>query len=711
MPETALPYLDPDQPLPARVADLLSRLTLEEKIGLMHNQSSAVPRLGIPAYNYWNEALHGVLANGMTVFPQAIGLAATWDTELMRRVASAIADEARANHHAALKRQGFTDFGQGLTYWSPNINLFRDPRWGRGQETYGEDPVLTGEMGAAFVRGLQGDDPRYLKTAACAKHFAVHSGPEGDRHHFDAQVSARDLRDSYLPAFKKLVTEAKVEAVMGAYNRVNGQPACVHAQLLVEILRGEWQFDGHVVSDCWALQDVHQHHKVTADAVETAALALRRGCDLACGCNTYENIAEAIGRGLIAESDLDRSLGHTLATRLRLGMFDPPERVPYAAIPESVIDCPEHRALARRAAAQSIVLLKNRDGILPLRPEAARRILVTGPFAADLHVLLGNYFGTNGRLVTFLEGLVGGAPQGTRLSYRMGFVPDRPNLNPLDWSIGEAVASDVVIACVGTSTLFESEEGDAILSADKGDRPALELSAPQADYIRKLAVNGAKVVLVVTGGSPVLLTEVEEYVQAILYVWYPGEEGGSALADVLFGRGAPGGRLPITFPKHTADLPPFEDYAMSGRTYRYSTLEPLYPFGFGLGYTTFAYTDLRLEKPALAAGDPLSLRLCLANTGPVRGSEIVQVYLTDREASAPVPFHKLVAFRRVELEPGESRALEFTLRTEDMSFFDEGGQLRLEPGEFRVTVGGCSPGKRGQALGAPQPVQAVFTLR
>lgn len=703
-------YLDHARPLEERVQDLLSRMTLEEKTSQMTSEARAIPRLGIPAYNFWNEALHGVARNGRaTVFPQAIGMAATWDAQLIEEVSSAIADEGRAKYHAALESKGSTAQYQGLTFWSPNINIFRDPRWGRGQETWGEDPYLTGEMGAAFVRGLQGDHPRYLKAAACAKHYAVHSGPEKLRHVFDVHPTRRDLYDTYLPAFQKLVTEAKVEAVMGAYNRVNGAPACASDFLLGQTLRDEWGFKGHVVSDCWALSDIHNHHHYTTDAVETAAVALKAGCDLSCVC-TYDRLGEAIQRGLISEADIDRSLARTLATRFKLGMFDPADQVPYASTPVSVINSPEHRQLAYTAALKSIVLLKNQDRTLPVQ-SSVRKILVVGPTAAGLDVLLGNYHGLSETMTTLLEGLTGGAPEGINVEYRPGCLLAHKDFHPDNWSLHSAAAADLTIACMGLSPLLEGEEGESLLTPEAGDRPDAELPAVQVDYIRRLSAAGAKIVLVLTGGSPIALSAVVDYVHAIVMVWYPGQEGGRAVADVIFGRAAPSGKLPLTFPKSTAQLPPFEDYGMIGRTYRYADWEPQYPFGFGLSYTSFEYRRLSLDQSSLAAGEPLPVNVTVTNTGEMEAEEVVQVYLSDLDASVRVPFHKLVAFQRVRLQPGESRKLVFTITAEAMKLVGEDGVRRLEPGIFQVSVGGCSPGARGRALGAPQAQAARFLVR
>jgi beta-glucosidase len=702
-------YLDTSRPFSERVKDLVGRLTLDEKVGLMSHPSLGVPRLDIPAYNYWSEALHGVARSGRaTVFPQAIGMAATWDRELILEVGTAISDEGRAKYHEALRRNGYTDQYQGLTFWSPNVNIFRDPRWGRGQETWGEDPFFTGEMASAYVKGMQGDHPKYLKTAACAKHYAVHSGPEKDRHTFNAMVTKRELFDTYLPAFKKLVMQAKVESVMGAYNRTLDEVCCASQLLLVDILRGEWGFQGHVVSDCWALSDFHLHHKVTQDAAESAALALQRGCDLGCD-HVFNEIPEAIQRGLISEADVDRSLERTLGTRFNLGMFDPAEDVPFTSISTDVVACPKHRALAYRAAAESVVLLKNKNNILPIKP-GTRKLFVTGPTAASLEVLLGNYYGFNEQMTTLLEGLTGRVPEGMGLEYTAGTMLKHPREIKESWAPSMAQMAELTIACVGLSSFLEGEEGESLLSPLNGDRDSLRLPASQVDYIKELAIHGARIVLVVTGGSPIALGEIEDMVEAIIFVWYPGMEGGKAVADVLFGDVSPAGRLPLTFPKSLDQLPPFDDYSMVGRTYRYMTAEPLYPFGFGLSYSRFEYADLTLDKSKIAVGDDLTVSVTVRNCGDRTAPEVVQFYLSDLAASTLVPFQHLIGFERVTLEPGESRTLKFSLTPEMMSFFNDDGKLMLEPGDFRLEVGGCSPGKRGQELGAPASVTAVFSI-
>ena len=699
-------YLDTNLSIAERVQDLLSRLTLDEKVGMMNHPAQGVPRLGIPDYNFWSEALHGVAANGRaTVFPQAIGMAATWDRDLIHQIATAISDEGRAKYHEALRRNGRNDQFQGLTFWSPNVNIFRDPRWGRGQETWGEDPFFTGEMASEFVRGLQGDHPRYLKAAACAKHYAVHSGPEKDRHTFNAIVTQRELYDTYLPAFKKLVTEAKVEAVMGAYNRTLDEPCNGSKLLLEDILRGEWGFQGHVVSDCGALTDFHVNHKVTKDAVETVALALKRGCDIGCD-HVYSEIPEAIERGLITEADVDRALARTLGTRFKLGMFDPPEDVPFASIGMDVVACEAHRQLAYRAATKSIVLLKNKNNILPIKP-SARKIFVTGPTAASLEALFGNYNGLNDRMITILEGLTARVPEGMGLGYHLGALLKHPRETKETWAPFVAQSADVSIVCVGSTPDLEGEEGAALLTPLNGDRESISLPASQVNYIKELAIHGAKIVLVVTGGSPIALGDVEDMVDAILFVWYPGMEGGRAVADVLFGDIAPAGKLPLTFPKSLEQLPPFEDYSMTGRTYRYMTEEPLYPFGFGLSYTTFAYRDLQITSPGSSGFDGA---VTVENTGAVGGDEVIQFYLKALDSKLPAPLSQLIGFERIHLEPGQSQTVTVTVKPEMLMLFDENGQQVFQPGKFRLTAGSCSPGERGLTLGAAAPVSVEVEI-
>ncbi|GGJ37097.1 glycoside hydrolase family 3 C-terminal domain-containing protein [Deinococcus roseus] len=695
-------YLNPDLDLGQRLQDLLSRMTVREKISQLWHEAPGIPRLGIAAYNSWSEGLHGVARNGRaTVFPQAIGMAATWNAQLVQNVADAISTEARAKYHAALKRNGKTDIYQGLNLWSPNINIFRDPRWGRGQETWGEDPFLTGTLGSAFVRGLQGDHPTYLKTAACAKHYAVHSGPEKLRHGFDAQVSLKDLHETYLPAFKKLVTEANVEAVMGAYNRVNGDPACAHPYLIGKVLREDWGFQGHVVSDCWAISDFDGPHGCTPNPTESAAKALKAGCDLECGCR-YSHLLEAHEQGLITEADLDLALTRVYATRFKLGMFDPPERVPYASISTDVVACQEHAALAHRAAVESVVLLKNKNNILPLRDDL-KSLFVLGPTATSVEVLLGNYYGMNTGLTTLLEGLMGRIPEGVRTEYRIATHVLHESQSHTSWIFQSAAQNDVVIACMGITPHMEGEEGESIDSAENGDRTRIELPEVQLDALRKLSEAGAKTVLVLTGGSAVALEEVADLVEAIVFVWYPGQEGGRAVADVLFGDQSPSGKLPVTFPRSTADLPDFEDYRMTGRTYRYSTIEPLFPFGYGLTYGQVQLSDL--QAPAtLSADHDLHLSLQVHNPGPRDLSEVVQVYVQHPEVATPVPLQQLVAFQKVSVPAGATQQVQFAVPSSALQLINAQGEGVWSEGPVEITVGTCSPGQRGLDLGAAVPL-------
>lgn len=702
-------YLDPAVPVEERVRDLVSKLTLDEKIDQLNFDAPAIARLGIPAYNWWNESLHGVARHGRaTVFPQAIGLAATWDPDLIHRVASAISDEGRAKFNAA-QRLGNTGRYSGLTFWSPNINIFRDPRWGRGQETYGEDPFLTSRIGVAYVRGLQGDHPRYLKAAACAKHYAVHSGPEGERHVFNAEPSLKDLWETYLPAFKALVVEAKVENVMCAYNRLYGAPCCGSPLLLQDILREQWGFQGHITSDCWALVDFHQTHKVTSGPEESAALAYNSGVNVNCG-STSPFLRGALAQGLITEERIDEALVTLWKTRFRLGLFDPPEMVPFNNIGPEVINSPAHRRLAREASVKSLVLLKNRQ-VLPLRKDI-RRLFVLGPNTADANVLLGNYFGISANLSTVLEGVAGKVDPGTYVEYKHAFLLDRDNINPVDWSTGESHTADAIIVVMGLSGLLEGEEGESLASPAMSDRFDIGLPPNQIAYLRRLRAAGPKpIIAVITGGSPVAIPEVHELADAILYAWYPGEEGGNAVADVIFGDAVPSGRLPLTFPTAVDQLPPYDDYSMAGRTYRFLEQDPLYPFGFGLSYTQFGYSNPRLNRDVVRSGDSVEVTVTVANQGTVPAEEVVQCYLTDLEASVRVPRAELKGFQRIRLWGGESRDVRFVLTAEMMELVDDQGRSRLEPGRFRITVGGASPGRRAVQLGAPEPVTAEFVVQ
>jgi len=702
----AAPYLDASQPLVRRVDDLIGRLTLAEKVNQMLYENQPIDRLGVPGYNWWSEACHGVGRSGRaTVFPQVIGLGATWNRALIERIASVISDEARAKHHAAAAA-GHRGQYQGLTFWTPNINIFRDPRWGRGQETFGEDPCLTGVLGSAMVRGLQGENSRYLKTAACAKHFAVHSGPERERHSFDARPTPKDLHETYLPAFEALVRSG-VEAVMGAYNRVLGEPCCASRLLLGEILRGRWDFKGHVVSDCGAIDDFHQHHHTTDNAAASAALAVKNGCDLNCG-TTYNELPVAVRAGLITEAEIDTSLRRLLTTKFKLGLLDPQEDVPWSGFTTEILDCPAHRELARAAAAESVVLLKN-NGVLPLRPDH-ESILVTGPTAANTTALIGNYYGFSPRLVTIAEGIVAAAAEGCRTVYRTGcplFGRMAPGVN---YTYSTAAESELTIAVVGLDPSLEGEEGDAVASPTGGDRESIELPAVQRDFLIELRKNARKLVVVVTGGSAVAIPEIHEIADAVLQVWYPGCEGGTAVADVLFGRTSPAGKLPITVPRRTADLPAFSDYGMRGRTYRFTEIEPLYPFGFGLTYSRVDYGPLAASAQTLSSTGQVTVRATLTNRGTFCISEAVQCYVVPPRDWPEAPRSTLVDFQKIALAPGESQTAEFILPAAAFAQTDAAGRKVHHPGRYGVVIGSASPGPRAQALGAPAPAGGTVTL-
>jgi len=853
-------YQSPAAPLEKRVDDLLGRLTLEEKISQLMNDSAAIDRLGIPAYNWWNECLHGVARAGRaTVFPETIGLAATWDTDLLFRVSTAISDEARAKHHEFVRR-GKRGIYQGLTFWTPNINLFRDPRWGRGMETYGEDPYLTGRMAVQFVRGLQGDDPKYLKTVATAKHYAVHSGPESERHTFDAVIDDRELFTSYLPHFEAAVKEGGALSVMCSYNSVDGQPACANPRLLTDILRKQWGFQGYVVSDCGAIGDIYQFHKFVGTAPEGVARALQAGTDLDCGVE-YANLLPAVRAGLVAESEIDQAVRRLLTIRFRLGMFDPPAMVKYAQIPYSVNDSPAHRQLALETARESMVLLKNEGGTLPLR-KSLKAIAVIGPNADEEDVLVGNYNGEPSAPVTPLAGIrhkigatakvlyargsdlaanmpsfetipssalltSGGAgsasglkgeyyascnfdgkqhraraqtwpeeqaqtplpknsqPLFTRTDAQVDFNwwdgAPRTDINDDDFGVrwtgvlrapasgtyqlgafgmnafevyldGKLVASrntgheaaysygaveleagklypirldyheyqgdarirllwsrpagaaerqaavqaarqaDAVVLVLGLSPRLEGEEMRVPVKGFRGgDRIDIGLPAAQQVLMEEIVALGKPVVLVLLNGSALAVNWAREHVPAIVEAWYPGEAGGDAIADVLFGDYNPAGRLPVTFYRSADQLPAFTDYRMAGRTYRYFSGDPLYPFGYGLSYTSFAYRNLRLPGET-RAGDPVALSVEVQNTGRTAGDEVVELYVKREGADATAPLRSLGGFARVPLQPGESRVINFTLAPRQLATVQADGRRLAEPGTYVVSVGGAQPG-------------------
>jgi len=839
--QATLPYQNPSLAIDKRVDDLVSRMTLEEKISQMMNGAKGIERLDIPEYEWWNEALHGVARAGYaTVFPQAIGLAATWDTDLMHEVADVISTEARAKHHEFLRHNQHARY-QGLTFWSPNINIFRDPRWGRGQETYGEDPYLTSRLGVAFVKGLQGDDPRYLKVAATPKHYAVHSGPEPERHSFDARSSERDLRETYLPAFRATIVEGHAASVMCAYNRTDGEPCCANKKLMTDILRGEWGFGGYVVSDCGAIDDISKRHKFVETEGQASALAVKAGTDLTCG-REYNSLVKAVKDGLITEAEIDTAVKRLMTARFRLGMFDPPEMVPYARIPFSENDSLAHRSLSLKAAHESIVLLKNAGSVLPLKKDIGT-IAVIGPNADAQEVLLGNYNGQPSKSVTPLAGIRSSVSPSTKVLYAPGtpkigvsavpvsasalsvsgpgspkglkgeyfnnkemkgdaalvrtdeqvnfdwlafspapeVVPDNfavrwtgkltapesgkyilgaagngglrvlvdgqllveefanrrtktvtkeialeaghtydirfeyyesanpyaaaklvwvpPSLDKMlrDEALNYAKQADTVVMFLGISPLVEGEEMEVKLEGFRGgDRIDIGLPKQQEELLKAVRAQGKPVVVVLLNGSALAVNWANDNVPAILDAWYPGEEGGTAIADVLFGDYNPGGRLPVTFYKSVDQLPPFTDYSMQGRTYRYFKGEALYPFGFGLSYTRFKYDHVKLSAAKIMAGDELAITAEVHNTGSRAGDEVVQLYVTDLAASVPVPIRSLAGVKRVFLKPGETRTVSFTLSRERMSIIDDNGKRVIEPGEFLVSIGGKQFGLPGR---------------
>ncbi|MBN2389740.1 MAG: glycoside hydrolase family 3 C-terminal domain-containing protein [Anaerolineae bacterium] len=676
-------------------------MTIEEKVSQMGSEAPAIERLGIPRYNWWNEALHGVARAGLaTVFPQPIGLASTWNPDLIYRMAEVISDEGRAKHHEVVRRNP-SGLYTGLTFWSPNINIFRDPRWGRGQETYGEDPYLTSRLGVSFVRGIQGTDPRYFKAVATPKHFAVHSGPEKDRHHFDARVSQRDLRMTYLPAFEACIVEGQAYSIMGAYNRVNGEACCASPMLLQEILRDEWGFEGYVVADCGAIDDIYTGHRLVNTPTEAAALAVKNGCDLECGC-TYSiachyqsKLIDAVEKGLLTEEDLNQSVKRLFMARFRLGMFDPDDLVPYAQIPYSVVDSAEHRELALEVARQSLVLLKNEDDLLPLDKNAVTAIAVVGPNADETLVMSGNYMGTPAEPVSVLAGVRALVSPETEIAYAQGCEIVDASQTGFAEAVEAAKKSQVAVMVMGLSQQLEGEQGQTEGNPrgvrSRGDRETLDLPSVQEQLLQAVYETGTPIILVLMNGSAVSINWAAEQIPAILEAWYPGQAGGAAVAEALFGLTNPGGRLPVTFYRAVSDLPAFDDYRMENRTYRYFTGQPLYAFGYGLSYTTFAYRNLHITPERIKAGDPVSIQVEVQNTGQHPGDEVVQLYVKDVEASLPVPLLQLQGFTRIHLSPGEKQTVKFTVTAAQMSFADEDGRWVLEPGEFKVWVGGQQP--------------------
>jgi beta-glucosidase len=696
-------WRDPSQPLAARENDLIRRMSLAEKVAQLQNGAPAIPRLGLPAYNYWSEALHGVANNGdATVFPQAIGAAATWDPKLLQKESHVIGIEGRAkfNDYAA-KHNGDAKWFGGLTFWSPNINIFRDPRWGRGQETYGEDPFLSGTMGVAFIKGLQGDDTNCMLAMACAKHFAVHSGPEPERHRFNVAPSQRDLYETYLPQFEMAVREGHVGGVMGAYNALYGVPCCASSFLLTDLLRKQWGFDGYIVSDCGAIHNIwgkDEHHYV-ATPEEAAADAVKAGCDLCCG-GDYNPLVRAVQDGLITEKEIDRALSHALWTRFKLGLFDPPQDCPYSKIGMDQNDTPAHEALALKVAEESIVLLKN-DGVLPLNRSKVKRIAVIGPNADSVPMLHGNYNGTASHPVTILNGIQQVAGAGVEVTYSPGCPvalrkndSNKPGGQEIAGAVAAAKSADVVVYVGGISSQFEGEEmsrDNAYVGFDGGDRTKIELPSVQTDLLKALAATGKPVIFVNCSGSAMAMPWAVKHLPAILQAWYPGEQGGRAVGEVLFGDVNPSGHLPITFYASTADLPDFTDYSMSNRTYRYFNGKPEFAFGHGLSYTKFKFGSGKLESKGIPADGTAKVTFTVKNTGQRDGDEVAQVYFRHVHSAVPQPKLALCGFTRVHLKRGKSAKVTVEVPAERLRYWDtQKNQYVVEPGKYEFLVGAAS---------------------
>ncbi len=684
---------------------LVSQMTIEERASQLRYDAPEIKRLGVPAYNWWGEALHGVARQGVaTSFPQAIGMAATFDEALLREAGDVAATEGRAKYNANVAEND-RDIYKGLTFWSPNVNIFGDPRWGRGQETFGEDPYLTSRMGVAYVKGLQGDGDR-LKTAACAKHFAVHSGPEALRHEFNATASKKDMAETYLPAFRACVQEAGVEAVMGAYNRTNGEPCCGSKTLIQDILREKWGFSGHFVSDCWAIKDFHENHKVTGTMEESAAMALKAGCDINCGV-TYQYLLKALEQGLVTEEEITESAVRAFTTRYLLGLFEETE---YDSIPYEKVECEEHLAVAERLSKESVVLLKNKS-VLPLKVKAGQTIGVIGPNANSREALIGNYHGTSSRYITVLEGIQDKIGREGRVLYSEGSHLFRDRVEHLALEndrIAEAVTvarhSDVVVLCVGLNETLEGEEGDTGNSYASGDKEDLRLPAPQRKLMEAVLAVGKPVVVCLMAGSAIDLSEAQEKAAAVLQLWYPGARGGKAVADILFGDCSPSGKLPVTFYRSLEGMPDFEDYSMKGRTYRYMEGEALYPFGYGL-----TYGDVRVESASVISKSEdtrtVVVRAKLHNAGDTATGDVIQIYVKDPTSAYAVPNQSLCAFRRVFLQAGESREIDIKVPEEAFLVVDEAGEYRQGSSRCLLYVGTGQPDRRTAALSGKESVE------
>ena len=685
-----------------RAAALVAKMTLEEKVSQTLYNAPAIERLGISAYNWWNEALHGVARAGTaTVFPQAIGVAASFDEELVGKMAEVIATEARAKYNVQKKAED-RDIYKGLTFWSPNVNIFRDPRWGRGQETYGEDPYLSGRLGVRFVKGLQEEKEGFIKAAACAKHFAVHSGPEKQRHSFDARVSRQDLYETYLPAFKACVQEAGVEAVMGAYNRTNGEPCCGSKTLLIDILRKEWGFEGHVVSDCWAINDFHAHHKITKTPLESAAMAMNNGCDVNCGC-MFPNLWDAVKGGYVEEARLDEAVTNLMECRMKLGMFEEEGTVPFDVIGYEQVDTAENKSLNLEISRKSLVLLKNQDNLLPLDLTGIKSIGVIGPNADSRKALVGNYEGTASRYVTVLEGIEDYVGERARVYYSEGchLYQDRTsNLAQENDRMSEVKAvcsvSDVIVAVLGLDSSVEGEEGDTGNEFASGDKLDLKFPGLQSEILRAAYESGKPVILVSMTGSAMELDWEDSHIPAIIQAWYPGAAGGRAVAELIFGAYSPEGKLPVTFYRTTQELPDFTDYAMKDRTYRYMKQEALYPFGFGLSYTSFEMKGTEADSDRVTAKGEVTIRTSIKNTGVMESGETIQVYV--KALREGTPNAQLKGLKKVHLQPGEEKQVEITLRSQAFGLYNVEGEFLVEKGEYAVYVGMQQPDARSASL-------------
>ena len=694
-----------------RAAELVSKMTLKEKISQMLSWAPAIERLGIPAYNWWSEGIHGVgRAGTATVFPQAIGMAAAFDPDMMHKVGETVGVEARGKYNMC-RSYGDRDIYKGLTVWAPNINIFRDPRWGRGHETYGEDPYLTSRLGVNFVEGMQGDDPDYLQAAACAKHFAVHSGPEDQRHYFNAEVNQQDLWETYLPAFRALVEEAGVEAVMGAYNRTNGEPCCGSKTLLKDILRGKWHFQGHVTSDCWAIKDFHEGHMVTDGPVDSVSLAVNNGCDLNCG-NLYVYLEQAVAEGKVKEETIDECVTHLFTTRFKLGMFDEDDKVPYNKLGHDAVDTAASKAFNLEVAEKILVLLKNKDNILPLDKSKLKSIAVVGPNADSRKALVGNYEGTASRYFTVLDGLHEYLGDDVQIRYSEGCHLYADKLNGLAQE-GELISevkgvcaeSDIVICCLGLDSGLEGEEGDQGNQFASGDKPNLNLPGHQEEILRVCLDSGKPVIVVVLSGSALAINTAENEAAAVLQAWYPGAMGGLAVARALFGEVNPQGKLPVTFYHSDADLPSFTDYAMKGRTYRYIETEPLYPFGYGLSYTRFTFNDAAVSA-GTAGPDGVDVSVTVRNEGSRAGTETVEVYV---KAERPgTPNAQLKGLAKVSLQPGEEQRVTVHLPLAALALCDEAGVSQVLPGDYTLWVGGSQPDTRSITLTGQAPARLAL---